>query len=482
MATTVWATWPVVQVQVKATDWGQMDLHLDLDGAAGDSLRARVEHALRDAVCDGRLAAGARLPSTRALCGQLGVSRGVVVDAYAQLAAEGYLQTRRGGGTTVAASISRARSRPTPGAGLPAVKHDLSPFRPALGSFPRTSWAAAIARVLRTVPDERLGYPDPAGVPQLRATLASYLGRVRGVRTDPEQVVVTTGFRQGVDLLWSALAEQGARRVGVEQPGWRGMSETARAAGLLTVALPVDGDGLRVECLLEEPVDAVAVAPAHQYPTGAVLSPARRTALLDWARERGRLIVEDDYDAEYRYDRQPVGSLQGLAPEHVAYGGSTSKTLAPVVRLGWVVLPRWLVAAVTEIHRRRGGFPSPLLQLGLADLIERGELDRHLRRQRRRYKRQREELLGAIASELPDVTVQGAAAGLYVVMHLPRRLDERMVLAVARARGLAVEGGESEAPSLVIGYANLTPAAIGPAIAELAASVREADGAPASSR
>jgi GntR family transcriptional regulator / MocR family aminotransferase len=449
-----------------------MDLHIDIESAPGGSLRARVENALREMVRDGRLAPGARLPSTRALCGQLGVSRGVLVDAYAQLAAEGYLQTRRGGGTTVASAIARTRPPSPAVTGTPKVKYDMSPFHPALAGFPRAAWSAAIGRVLRTAPDERLGYPDPAGVAQLRATLVSYLGRARGVRADPEQVVVVSGLRHGVDLLWLALAGQGARRVAVERPGWRGIAETAKAAGLRLLALGVDEQGVTVEGLRDRSVDAIALAPAHQYPTGAVLSPARRAAVLAWAREHDGMIFEDDYDAEYRYDCQPVGSLQGLAPERVAYGGSTSKTLAPSMRLGWLVLPRRLVKPVVELHRRRGAFPSPLLQLALADLIERGELDRHLRRQRRRYKHQRQALLDAIASDLPDATVQGAAAGLYVVLRLPPRLSEQDVLAAARSNGIALEGGDGPEPALAIGYANLIPAAVKPAVAALAASIR----------
>lgn len=450
-----------------------MDLHLDLSSPPGGSLRARLEHALREAVCSGRLAPGTRLPSTRALCAQLGVSRGVAVDAYAQLAAEGYLHARRGAGTTVAAAAAPQPPSPTSAAETPAIRHDLSPFRPALAGFPRAAWTTSLTRVLRSVPDERLGYPHPAGMPELRVTLAAYLGRVRGVRADPEQIVVTAGLRQGIDLLWSALASRGARRVAVEDPGWRGVRETASAAGLKLLPLAVDQDGLTVERLGEEDVDAVALAPAHQYPTGAVLSPARRAALLAWARDRDGLIVEDDYDAEYRYDRQPIGSLQGLAPQLVVYGGSTSKTLAPAVRLGWLVLPERLARPIVTIQRRRGGMPAPLQQLALVDLIERGELDRHLRRQRRRYKHQREELLAALASELPEVTVHGAAAGLYVVLHLPSHLDEHAVLAAARARGLALEGLGGPTPALVVGYANLNHAAVRPAVAALAASIRD---------
>jgi GntR family transcriptional regulator/MocR family aminotransferase len=452
-----------------------MDLHLDLSDVSGGSLRARVELALREAVRSGRLAPGTRLPSTRALCAELGVSRGVVVDAYSQLAAEGYLRTRRGGGTSVVgAAVSVGPSTASPVLGGP-VRYDLNPYRPALDGFPRAIWLSAMTRVLRSVPDERLAYPDPAGIPELRASLAAYLGRARGVRTTPEQVVVTGGTRQGVELLWSALAADGARRVAVEQPGWHGMSETAADAGLLTRSVPVDDDGLAVERLRHENVDAVALAPAHQYPTGAVLSATRRLALVDWAREHSALIVEDDYDAEYRYDRHPIGSLQGLAPEHVAYVGSTSKTLAPAIRIGWLVLPPRLVERVAVRQQRRGSMPSPLNQLALSDLIERGELDRHLRRQRRRYSRRREALLDALARKLPQLRVSGAAAGLYVVVGLPDGVSEQAVLAAARLRGIVLEGVGGCAPALVVGYANLADAAVMPAVKALAASLRDAE-------
>ncbi len=450
-----------------------MDLHIDLDAAPGRSLRARLEHALRETVREGRLPSGTRLPSTRALCTELGVSRGVVVDAYAQLAAEGYLHTRRGGGTTVAATTMHEASQPRGATQAPAIRHDMNPFRPALSDFPRGAWSSALARVLRTVPDERLGYPNPAGVPELRATLAAYLARVRGVRSTPEQIVITSGLRQGIDLLWATLAANGARRVAVEDPGWHGIRETAQDAGLQAVPIPVDQDGLVVEQLEHEDVAAVALAPAHQYPTGAVLSPARRAALLAWAQRRKALIVEDDYDAEYRYDRQPIGSLQGLSPDNVVYGGSASKTLAPAVRLGWMALPEGLAQPLAARQRRRGVTPGPLEQLALADLIERGELDRHLRRQRRRYHHQRDALLAALAKELPGLTIHGAAAGLYAVLHLPLDLNEQSVLEAARARGIALEGLGGSPPALFIGYANLSDAAIQPAVRALAASIRQ---------
>ncbi len=451
-----------------------MDLHLDLSDISGGSLRARVERSLREAVRSGRLVPGSRLPSTRALCVQLGVSRGVVVDAYSQLAAEGYLQTRRGGGTSVVGAAPTPR--PSTAGVVPGdpVRHDLNSYCPALDGFPRAAWLSAMTRVLRGAPDERLAYPDPAGTPELRAALAAYLGRARGVRAAPEQIVVTNGTRQGIELLWNVLVADGASRVAVEQPGWRGVSETAADAGLDQHPVPVDEHGLVVDRLRDEQVDAVALAPAHQFPTGAVLSAARRLALLEWARTHDALIVEDDYDAEYRYDRQPIGSLQGLAPERVVYAGSTSKTLAPAIRIGWLVLPSRLAEQVAVRQRRRGGMPSPLNQLALSDLIERGELDRHLRRQRRRYSRRREALLDALDRKLPDVRVSGAAAGLYVVVGLPEGVGEQAVLDAARARGIVLEGVGAPTPALVVGYANLADAAVMPAVEVLAASLRAA--------
>jgi GntR family transcriptional regulator/MocR family aminotransferase len=230
----------------------------------------------------------------------------------------------------------------------------------------------------------------------------------------------------------------------------------------------------RVELALREAVRSGRLAPAHQYPTGAVLSAARRLALVEWARTRDVLIVEDDYDAEYRYDRQPIGSLQGLAPEHVVYAGSTSKTLAPAIRIGWLVLPPRFVERVAVRQRRSGGMPSPLNQLVLSDLIERGELDRHLRRQRRRYSRRREALLDALARKLPELRVSGAAAGLYVVVGLPDGVSEQVVLAAARSRGVVLEGVGGSTPALVVGYANLQDAAVPAAVDTLAASLDEA--------
>lgn len=456
-----------------------MDLHLDLDASAGRTLRARAEHALREAVRSGRLPPGSRLPATRALAQQLGVSRGVVVEAYAQLAAEGYLDTRRGGGTRVAehpAPSGPAKAQDgdpaddveaTPAQDASTPRHDLRPSLPAVDGFPRQAWLGAITRILRTIPDQRLGYGDRNGEPELRAALAASLARTRGVRATEEQVIVTGGLRDSLPLLWRLLKLRGAKRVGVEEPGWWRISRSVTEAGLTPVPIPTDDEGLDPSKLTNLELDAVAVTPAHQFPTGAVLSPARRAALVAWARQRDAIILEDDYDAEFRYDRQPIGSLQGLAPDLVVYGGSCSKTLAPALRLGWLVLPSGLVA---ELHAddaaSPAGTPPTIDQLALADLFDRGEVDRHLRRQRIRYRKRRDALLEAIAQNLPEIEVRGAAAGLFAVLLLPQGTDEDAVVEAARNHGVEIEALRAQGRSgLVAGYANL-PEAGAPAAAK----------------
>jgi GntR family transcriptional regulator/MocR family aminotransferase len=337
-----------------------------------------------------------------------------------------------------------------------------------------------MGRVLRTVPDARLGYGERHGEPELRAALAAALARTRGVRADPGQVVVTGGMRDSLPLVWRLLAARGARRVGVESPGWWRIPRSLAQAGLTAVPVGVDEDGLDPAALAALDLDAVAVTPAHQFPTGAVLAPARRAALAAWARERGAFVVEDDYDAEYRYDRQPVGSLQGLAPDRVIYGGSASKTLAPALRLGWLVLPSTLRAELHDDDEAPpAGTPPTLDQLALADLVQRGEVDRHLRRQRHRYRRRRDALLAAIGQQLPEVEVRGAAAGLFAVLLLPAGHDEAAVAAAAEARGVALEplraGGP---PGLVVGYANLPEAGAAAAVSALAQAIRTTVRAP----
>jgi GntR family transcriptional regulator/MocR family aminotransferase len=278
---------------------------------------------------------------------------------------------------------------------------DLRPALPALDGAFRPAWARAVGRALRTTADARLGYPHRRGEPELREALAASLARRRGVQATAADVLVTGGLGPSLPFVWRLLAERGIRRVAIEDPCWPRLEATLLRAGLEPVRLAVDGEGADTPALERLDVGAVFVTPAHQYPTGAVLSPARRAARIDWARG-GRLVLEDDYDAEFRYDRQPVGSLQGLAPDVVIYGGSTSKTLAPGLRLGWLVLPAGIDADAPA--------PPPVLdQLALADLLTRGDFDRHLRRHRRLYQRRREALLSALAERLPALTVSGAS-------------------------------------------------------------------------
>jgi GntR family transcriptional regulator/MocR family aminotransferase len=368
---------------------------------------------------------------------------------------------------------------PRVAAPAPAPRYDFRTGVPDLSAFPRAAWLAAAARSLRALPDARLGYGDERGAVELREALAAYLGRARGAVADPERLFVSGGTRQGLSVVWSVLRAAGATRVAIEDPGWRAQHETAIESGLEPVPVAVDAEGLRVDELDALDVDAVVLTPAHQFPTGVALSARRRTALLDWARRREAVVVEDDYDAEYRYDRDPVGALQGMAPERVVYAGSASKTLAPALRLGWLLLP----AQLAEAAARRGALidrGEPLLaQLTFADLIARGELDRHLRRTRRRYRARRDALVAAVGASLPGCTVEGIAAGLHAVVRLPAAADEAATVRAAAERGIALDGlarfhraSRPAHPGLVLGYANLSEPAIARGIAELGRALR----------
>jgi GntR family transcriptional regulator/MocR family aminotransferase len=459
-------------VAVSRTSSAELFVHLDGAGP----LTTQLERALRAAVRSGRLADGTRLPSTRGLAAELGVSRGVVVSAYAQLGAEGYLSVRQGAPVRVAAAAPRDESSEAVERriGRPP-RYNLRPDLPDYSAFPRREWLASMRAALRDATDEELGYGDARGAPQLREALAAYLGRVRGLSARPGRVVVTVGFAHGIDLVCAALRARGARRIAVEDPGHVTVRRIVEHSGLAAVPVPVDAEGLRVDAL---DADAALVTPAHQFPTGVVLSPERRAALLAWAEARDALILEDDFDAEFRYDRPPVGALQGLAPERVVYLGSVSKTLAPALRIGWAVLPSWLGAAVAEQVEGTILAAPRLDQLALAHFVGRGELDRHLRRMRLRYRRRRDALLDALTARLPQARPEGVAAGLHVIARLPAEWDERAVLAGARARGIALAGmgeyrfdGRAEPPTLLLGYARSPEPVLRAAVRELAASV-----------
>jgi GntR family transcriptional regulator / MocR family aminotransferase len=444
------------------------DLFVALDRADARPLRSQLEEQLREGVRSGRLHAGTALPSTRALAAELGVARGVVVEAYGQLVAEGFLVARRGSATRVA-RVAPAAPRAAPLATrIPPARFDLRAESADRGAFPRRAWLAAARRAMAQAPDADLGYGTWAGAPRLQAALAAYVGRARGVVAEPEQVVVTAGITQAVALLGAVLRRRRAPKVIVEDPGFDQHRTILERAGVPLAPVAVDERGLRTDAL---PAAAAAlVTPAHQMPTGAVLAPERRAALLDWAAAHDALILEDDYDGEYRYDREPVGALQGLGPARVVYLGSTSKTLAPALRLGWMVLPGDLAATLAEERGWADGGSPVLDQLALAEFIERGELDRHLRRMRVRYRRRRDALIAAFERELPELGIGGAAAGLHLTLALPEGGDAEAIVARAAARGVAVLGC---APSLLfVGYANIADAAIEPAVAALAEAVR----------
>nr|WP_231117560.1 PLP-dependent aminotransferase family protein [Mycobacterium intracellulare] len=412
-----------------------VDLHLDLPPGRGR--RAALEAALRQAIRGGRLAAGEALPSSRALATQLGVARGTVVEVYAQLAAEGYLRTRPGAATQVAGG-PHVQAPVDPARVIRRYAADFRLGRPDLSMFPRAEWLRASRRVLEATPHAELGPADPRGAPRLRAALANYLGRVRGVLTTGEHIVVCSGFTQGLRLVCEALADGGARSIALENPCLPDHRATAAASGLTVEPLDVDHGGARPEGFTT--VAAAVLTPAHQAPLGATLGSDRRTEFARIAADRRAYLIEDDYDGEFRYDRHPVGALQGLAPEHVVYAGSASKSLAPGVRLGWLALPAALVDGVVEAKRRADRGTDVLAQLTFAELIESGALDRHIRRMRRRYRNRRDALVVTLGRCAPRMPVLGVSAGLHAVVALPEGISEAEVLSEARGRDIALTG------------------------------------------
>ncbi|HEY8373958.1 MAG TPA: PLP-dependent aminotransferase family protein [Pseudonocardiaceae bacterium] len=451
-----------------------------VDGVARGRRGQALEAALREAVRSGRLHAGTRLPSTRSLAAQLGLARGTVTAVYDQLVAEGYLVSRRGSGTHVATrAVGEPASRTRSTVARPCWQFDLRPGLPALAAFPRTEWTAASRAALAQLPDAELGYPDPAGLPELRAEIAGYLGRVRAVLAEAEDVVITYGVAEALALLADVLRARGHEEIAVEDPGHPGQGELLAAHGLRPRPVPVDERGLRVDELVRSGCRAVLVTPAHQFPLGVPLDPQRRRELVDWARERDGLIIEDDYDAEHRYDRPALGAVQAMDPQRVAYLGSVSKTLAPALRLGWAVLPEPWREAVVQAKRLHDMGCSPLPQAAFVHWLRGGGYDRHLRRTRAGNRRRRDALLAALAEHRPAWEPTGIAAGLHVVVRLPAgtddvalstRLAEHGVHAPSLA-GYARGDNGTPFPGLVLGYAALSPdrlrAAIG-RISELA--------------
>ncbi|WP_406374613.1 PLP-dependent aminotransferase family protein [Streptomyces sp. NBC_00647] len=444
------------------------ELLLSVDRDSGEQLRAQLERQVRDAIRTGRLGAGERLPSSRELARELGLSRGLVQDCYAQLQSEGYLVTRVGSATRVAAG---AHVPPGPASPDPAAPRLIADFRhgvPDLGSFPLADWLWATREAGRAMPTADLDYGDPRGSSVLREVVAGYLRRVRAAAADPERIVVCSGYAQGLGLTLRSLALAGVRVVAYEDPGGPATaSAAAGAAGLTAVPVPVDEDGIDVRALDATGARAVIVTPAHQWPTGVVLAPARRLALIEWATRRDAYVIEDDYDAEFRYDREPVGALQGLAADRVVSIGTVSKSLAPALRIGWLLCPPALAVPVAEAKRLTDRGSPTLDQLALAKLIESGRYDRHLRRMRTVYAARRTALVTALATHAPEIRLTGLAAGFHAVLHLAATADERSVVAAARDRSVGLYGmsacrsGHASTPAqLVLGFGDVGERAI----------------------
>jgi GntR family transcriptional regulator / MocR family aminotransferase len=450
-----------------------VDLHLDLPGPHGSRVRHSLEAALREAVRTGRLGPGTRLPSSRALAADLGLARNTVAEVYSQLVAEGWLNARTGSGTSVA---ERRAAEPAPGplARPPAAapRYDLRPGVPDLSAFPAGAWLATARKVLAAAPRQLLDYPDLRGLPQLRAALAGYLARARGVAADPGHIVICAGFAHGLAATCAALREVGATTLAVEAYGHQAHRNLAQAQGLRLRPLPVDGSGAVIGAA--DGTDAALLTPAHQFPLGVTLHPERRREAARW----GGLVIEDDYDGEFRYDRQPVGALQALAPDRVIYAGTASKSLIPALRLGWLVVPPRLLDAVTA---QLTAGPSGLDQLTLAEFIESGGYDRQIRRTRLAYRRRRDRLAAALRRR--DRHVSGIAAGLQALLGLPDTDTERRLVTRATEHGLALQGLESfrahgvhaNRAGLVIGYGRPAEHAYTTALARLCA-VLDSDG------
>ncbi|MGW0133723.1 MocR-like pyridoxine biosynthesis transcription factor PdxR [Streptomyces sp. NPDC003299] len=448
------------------------DLHLELSGPGGR--RAALTRALREAVRSGRLAPGTRLPPYRSLAADLGLARNTVADAYAELVAEGWLTARQGSGTRVAERARLLRDTPrVPRTSPPRARgplHDLRQGTPDASAFPRTAWVASYRRAVQRAPREVFGPGDPAGRVELRQALTEYLARARGVRTDPDRVVVCSGFAHALRLLFAPGTGVLRGPLAVEAYGLGFHRELLKAAGVRTVPLPLDEEGARVAELGRE--RAVLLTPAHQFPTGGPLHAARRAAVVDWARARSGVIIEDDYDGEFRYDRKPVGALQGLDPEQVIHVGSVSKSLTPALRLGWMVLPERYVDGVLAAKGEREGWAGALEQLALADFLACGSYDRHVRRMRQHYRGRRDRLVTALAAHAPHVEVTGIAAGLHAVLRLPPG-TERSTVKAARWQGIALDGlaafrhPATDMPArdgLVVGYATPSEHAYGAAL------------------
>lgn len=420
------------------TSWaniGSKDLHLDLRAAITPGARGVRElliNALRDAVRSGRLPSGTVLPPSRSLATDLGLARNTVAEAYAELVAEGWLASRQGAGTRVVGGVTNPlppRPRRIPGTPV----HNLMPGSPDVAEFPRSAWLASSRRALHNAPTDAFRMGDPRGRIELRESLTEYLGRARGVRTSPDAIVICAGVRHGVQLLARAIGGD----VAVEAYSLFVFRDALAAMNVATVPVGVDDLGARTDQLTGLEVSAALLTPAHHSPLGMPLHATRRTAAVEWARRTGAYVLDDDYDGEFRYDRQPIGALQGLCPDRVAYLGSTSKSMTQAMRLGWMALPDDLVDPVLAAAGGQQYFVDALTQMTLADFIACGQYDRHIRRMRARYRRRRDVLAEALSAF--DVGVTGLSAGVNMLLTLPEGAEPE-VLRRAGEAGIALSG------------------------------------------
>lgn len=465
-------------------------LQLTVDEAPAGGLSDWLAERFRSAISDGRLPIGSRLPATRVLAAELQVSRGVVTEAYQRLTEDGHVAGRGRAGTVVVAApigttpASPARVSPSPGAvvaepgldifdamrAVPA-QIDLTPGVPDLAAFPRAAWLKAERAVLTDLSASAFGYGDPAGTPMLRLAVANWLARNRGIKADPDDIIIVAGVSQALGLIAQVLTREGITDIAVEDPGSLGSRQHLQNWGMRTPPIPVDSDGLRVDELRNTGARAVLVTPAHQFPTGVVLDGERRRELMQWAADGG-LIVEDDYDAEHRYDRPPVPALRAMLADHVIYAGSISKLLAPALRIGWMLAPAQYKDALVGAKRLADLGNAGLPQLVLANLMESGELERQLRFVRKRHRQRRDAMIDAISNYLPGATVHGAAAGLHLTITFDAPMDDVELANAALAKGVKTQplcwhAQRAQPPGLVLGYAARTPTEITEAVAIL---------------
>jgi GntR family transcriptional regulator / MocR family aminotransferase len=464
------------------------DLFLAVDRSCATPPCRQIEDQMRTAIRSRKLQPGRELPSTRALARDLSVSRGVVVRAYAQLAAEGYLELRQGAAATVrepgTGSPLVAAANGSNGRG-PKVRYDLRPHLPEAGLFPRHAWLRSVRHAVTTAGIADLTYSDSRGLEQLRTEVSAYLGRARGIAADPDQIIITAGCTHSLNLVFHLLARKGAGRIGVENPSDYLVHKIAERSGLAPVGISLDDDGVLVGELAAANAPAVVVSAGHQFPTGSVLSPERQAALVRWADRARALVIEDEYDAALRPDWTPISAQDRLARDRVVYLGSTGKTLSPAVRLGWAVLPKPLVALFAEEVAGSVLQISAIEQLAFADFLRRGEFDRHLRQMRTVFCQRRTAVVAAFERSLPQVRVRDGAAGLNMLIELPSVDLEQAAVRRLNALGIKVETlsrhtlpGYKGPAGLLIGVGGLPDGAISHVVEELAGALA-AVGAPA---